>query len=88
MIHTVKTPERFTYESHRWFRDVTEKVQREDSLILDFIGTDYIDSSALGMMLVARDKFSGVSMINCCQNVMKIFEIANFKKIFNIKQKG
>jgi HptB-dependent secretion and biofilm anti anti-sigma factor len=52
------------------------------------ISTEYVDSSALGMLLVLRDKVAGdktaISIKNVRPEVMKILEIANFDKLFTL----
>jgi anti-anti-sigma factor len=50
--------------------------------------TDYLDSSALGMLLILRDKVSGnkdlVVLKGAAADVKKILQIANFDKLFTI----
>ncbi len=47
---------------------------------------EYMDSSALGMLLVMRDKLNAVgkkaSLVDAQGMVKKIIEVANFQKIF------
>jgi len=55
---------------------------------LDFEEVTYVDSTALGSLLLLREQVqkSGRSSIisNCCTDVMRILEIANFQTLFNV----
>ncbi|MEB0155953.1 STAS domain-containing protein, partial [Pseudomonas sp. CCC3.2] len=48
----------------------------------------YLDSSALGMLLLLRDHAGGenskISLINCNKDVGTILTISNFSKLFKI----
>lgn len=59
--------------------------------ILDMSETEGIDSSALGMLLLLRERLGGdrsdISIINVNQSLAKIFQISNFNRLFNIKLK-
>jgi len=81
---TIHIPDRFDFMQHRWFSQEHRLVDNETSVTLDFSKTAYIDSSALGMMLLLRDKALNVNIVNCTDNAMQIFKIANFQKLFEI----
>jgi len=87
----VKLAGRFDFNAHRDFRAAYEGlVENADvqSLIVDLEGVDYLDSSALGMLLVLRDKSStggkSVSLSNPRAGVKQVLDIANFGKLFEI----
>jgi anti-anti-sigma factor len=50
---------------------------------------EYLDSSALGMLLVLRDYAGGdkaeIKISNCSPEVKKIFAISSFEKLFSIQ---
>ena len=50
--------------------------------------TTYLDSSALGMLLLLRDHAGGdqaeVEIVNCSPDVKKILTISNFDQLFKI----
>lgn len=53
--------------------------------VVDLKQTEYIDSSALGMLLLLREAVSGtdkVRIVNCRPAVRRILEIANFNQLF------
>ena len=80
---------RFDFSEHESFRQSYELVQeRPTRYVVDLGETSYLDSSALGMLLVLRDHAGGdsaeVEIINCNQDVRKIFSISNFEQLFTI----
>lgn len=87
----VKLSGRFDFNSHREFRASYEGVLGDTNLreiAVDLAGVDYLDSSALGMLLLLRDKATAasksVSLANCRGNVRQVLDIANFGKLFKI----
>lgn len=56
---------------------------------IDFDGVDYIDSTALGLLLILREraKHAGkaVSLVGAKNSVKTILDIAKFDKIFSMK---
>ncbi|MBI4986894.1 MAG: STAS domain-containing protein [Rhodocyclales bacterium] len=82
---------RFDFNAHREFRDAVDQALQgagAQEIQVDFGGVDYLDSSALGMLLMLRDKARGagktVSLANCRGAVKQVIEIANFSKLFPI----
>jgi anti-anti-sigma factor len=82
---------RFDFNAHREFREAVDQVLKSEGLReiqVDFGAVDYLDSSALGMLLMLRDKARGagknVSLANCRGAVKQVIEIANFGKLFSI----
>jgi anti-anti-sigma factor len=70
------------------YKDNLDKGTR---FIIDMDETDGIDSSALGMLLLLRERAGGdisnISIININQSLSKILQIANFNRLFDIKIK-
>ncbi len=89
-IETLRLPSRFDYSYHRQFGEMyaplLEKSECKE-LILDFSQVEYLDSSALGMMVLLQKKISGN---NGCKIKIKgargateeILQMANMQKIF------
>jgi len=80
----------FTFDAHRDFKDATIKALEDDELKeieIDFANVDYMDSAALGMLLLFNERASGrrISLANCKASVAAVLDIANFGKIFNIQ---
>lgn len=54
---------------------------------MDLRNTDYMDSSAMGMLLQLRDygtKDHEMALVNSNDGVREILQIANFDKIFKV----
>lgn len=88
-VLSIKIHGRFDFGAHNEFRDATKLLDANVKTIeVDLAGTDYLDSSALGMLLVLRDKMSGdksaIRIKNARDDVKKILEIANFDKLFTL----
>ncbi|MDD2883436.1 MAG: STAS domain-containing protein [Dechloromonas sp.] len=88
---TIKLSGRFDFNTHREFRSAYEPLVSEptvQSVVVDFSGVEYLDSSALGMLLMLRDKLGGagkeVALSGVLGNVKQVLDIANFGKLFNI----
>tara|TARA_Y100001949_G_scaffold152171_1_gene138389 strand:+ start:518 stop:823 length:306 start_codon:yes stop_codon:yes gene_type:complete len=81
---------RFDFSTHQVFREAYEK-QPESvrRYVIDMSETSYLDSSALGMLLLLRDYAGGesaaISIVNCNTDVRKILTISNFEQLFEIK---
>jgi len=87
---TIKIQGRFDFSAHQEFRDAYEKVKDEPkSYVVDMKETTYLDSSALGMLLLLRDHAGGdnaqIEIVNCNPDVKKILTISNFEQLFTIR---
>jgi anti-anti-sigma factor len=76
---------------HREFRDAyKDKVENpaKAEFIVDLTQTEYMDSAALGMLLLLHEYAGGdharVTIKNPNQNIRDILEIAKFDRIFTI----
>ncbi|MFJ4348188.1 STAS domain-containing protein [Pseudomonas sp. NPDC089401] len=86
---TIKIKGRFDFGKHQEFRDAYERqAKKPESVVVDLKDTTYLDSSALGMLLLLRDHAGGddsrVSVVNAGSDVRKILAISNFDKLFAI----
>ncbi|AZF17157.1 MULTISPECIES: STAS domain-containing protein [unclassified Pseudomonas] len=86
---TITIKGRFDFGSHQAFRDAYERFYKvPESYVVDLKETTYMDSSALGMLLLLRDHAGGdnsdVRVINSNMDVRKILAISNFYKLFDI----
>ncbi len=87
----IKLSGRFDFNTHRDFRSAYETLVSDPAVravVVDFSDVDYLDSSALGMLLMLRDKLGGVSkevaLAGVRGNVKQVLDIANFGKLFQI----
>ncbi len=82
---------RFQFDSHREFRAAYEQVLSEPAvrtLVLDFSGVDYLDSSALGMLLLLKEKAGAVGksveLAGTHGAVRQVLDVASFARLFKI----
>lgn len=86
---TITIQGRFDFNAHQAFRD---SYQRLDSTprryVVDLNGATYLDSSALGMLLLLRDHAgsdeANIRLINCNPDVRKVLSVSNFEQLFVI----
>jgi len=83
---------RFDFTAHRAFREACAaplESNQIDELDVDLGAVDYLDSSALGMLLMLREKAQAankaVVLSNCRGAARQVLEIANFGKLFVMK---
>ncbi|MGH8380231.1 STAS domain-containing protein [Pseudomonas sp.] len=86
---TIKVKGRFDFGKHQEFREAYErKPKKPDSVEVDLKEATYLDSSALGMLLMLRDHVGGddsdIRVVNASADVRKILAISNFDKLFDI----
>ena len=86
---TITVKGRFDFGSHQKFRDAYERFYKVPEVyVVDLKDTTYMDSSALGMLLLLRDHAGGdnadVQVVNSNSDVRKILAISNFDKLFDI----
>lgn len=89
---TIHVKGRFNFEAHSQFRAAYQSETQSDNppkrVVLDLAGTDYIDSSALGMLLLLREEAGGndadIHIVNTRPEIRKILETANFQRLFKL----
>ena len=79
---------RFDFNAHHDFRNIYRNEKSDAAYTIDMSGTDYIDSSALGMLLLLREHAgndnASITISGCNEDIKKIFAISNFEKLFKI----
>lgn len=86
---TISVSGKFDFQLYDEFRTSYEETDGNGvHYIVDLASTDYLDSSALGMLLLLREHAGGesskVDIINTSTDVKKILDVANFAKLFKI----
>ncbi|HEY7774746.1 MAG TPA: STAS domain-containing protein [Marinagarivorans sp.] len=80
---------RFDASSLDEFRSCYEGGSDLEGYEVNLRKAEYLDSSALGMLLVLRDYAGGdkasITISNCSPEVKKIFAISSFEKLFSIQ---
>jgi anti-anti-sigma factor len=82
---------RFDFNAHREFKEAYTSLLADSTvqtLEINLSNLDYLDSSALGMLLMLRERAEAtnkkISLSSPNPTVIKILDIANFRKLFTI----
>ncbi len=88
---TLRLNGRFQFDCHREFRNAYDAQigdTKVRTFVLDLAGVDYLDSSALGMLLLLREKANqanqAVELVGVQGMVKQVLGIANFDRLFKI----
>ena len=85
---TIHVSGRFDFAAHQEFmRAYKQHPRGEKVFVVDLRDTEYMDSSAMGMLLKLRDyaaKGQPMELVNSNDGVREILRIANFDKIFKV----
>ncbi len=86
---TIEVEGRFDFSAHLDFRNAYEKASpKPKKFIVDMSRASYLDSSALGMLLLLRDFAGGdsaqISIVNCSPEVKNILTVSNFDQLFKL----
>jgi HptB-dependent secretion and biofilm anti anti-sigma factor len=81
---------RFDFSSLQVFRDAYEKVEgNPQKYVIDLADAEYLDSSALGMLLALRDHAGGeqanIRILNAIPDVKKILIITKLDELFSVE---
>ncbi len=86
-VLTISVAGNFSVEVMSDFRASYENIEAE-KYIIDLEQTEYMDSSALGMLLMMREQVGGddadILLRNCGQDIKVILTVANFQELFTI----
>ncbi len=88
---TITLTGRFDFNAHRPFRDAyTPHKEPGTRFVIDFGQIEYLDSAALGCLLLLREHAGGdpsrIRLTNCKPTIAKVLEIANFQKLVTIEK--
>jgi anti-anti-sigma factor len=88
---TIALSGRFDFQVNRPFREACEVALKGEGITvldLDLSRIDYMDSSALGMLLLVRERATAnnqqVLLSGCKGTVKQILDIANFSRLFKM----
>lgn len=85
---TIRINGHFGFPVYRQFREAYEPAGPARQYVVDLQATDYMDSSALGMLLVLRERAGGeraqIRIVNCKPEIRRILDIARFGQLFQI----
>lgn len=83
---------RFTFSDNQKFKSILDMVRAPDRPVhtvdLDLSKLEFVDSAALGMLLLLKDECAtrniSLTLLNPRGQVEKMFELSRFQTIFNI----
>jgi len=79
---------RFDFSLHAEFREAYRNLPPDITYVIDLSKTTFMDSSAMGMLLLLRefagDKGSNICLRNCSPEVRKVLSISNLDKMFTL----
>ena len=88
----LKIEGRFDFNLHGEFQQAYESAMNNNAaskFVIDMELAEYLDSSALGMLLILRDRLGcdpdRQVIVNCNDDVMEILQVSNFDKLFTIQ---
>jgi len=92
-VKTLLLPSRFDFNYHTTFHKQTSELLNDDSwqlLQLDFSDVQYLDSSALGMMVLLAKKVKAQpgrksTVKNATGAALEILNLANMHKLYDIE---
>jgi len=88
-VVTIQINGYFDFNVLREFRQAFEQKERGTAFVLDLRETTYLDSSALGMLLLLREHAGGdtaqITMRHCNAEISMILSTANFHQLFTIE---
>ncbi len=85
---TIHVTGRFDFAAHQEFINAYKSLPKgEKRFVVDLSGAEYMDSSAMGMLLQLREhsnKNRPVELVNGNEGIREILRIANFDKLFKV----
>lgn len=87
---TIKVGGRFDFAVQNEFRDCYYNASpgEKTEFVIDMSAANYMDSSALGMLLMMREYLGGnsadISIANCSPDIKNILTVANFQSLFKM----
>ena len=90
-VFTISISGRFDITAYKDFGEsYKDKLESVSKWIVDMAEGEYVDSSALGMLLMLRERAGGenadINIVNLNSELKKIFTTANFHKLFNMEE--
>ncbi|MBF0371364.1 MAG: STAS domain-containing protein [Magnetococcales bacterium] len=86
---TISISGSFDFKMRTPFRKAYISESGKLPFVVDFANVDFIDSSALGMLLMLREHCGGndsdITLINCKAEIKRLFQISQFKDLFHLK---
>ncbi|ADZ92447.1 STAS domain-containing protein [Marinomonas mediterranea] len=89
-VATIEIQGAFDFSCHKGFTEAIEKLKAEEVVRVDLSQTTYLDSSALGMLILLRDHVKVVNgsvvLFSPDETVNNALKMANFDRLFKIER--
>ena len=84
---TISISGNFDFSVHPAFRSAYDHADDSLNVIVNLNQTEYMDSAALGMLLLLDEHFPNqtIKITGCNKFIKQVLEIANFQKKFDIR---
>ena len=77
---------RFDFNIHSQFRNAYQELPPDTRFVIDLQGATFMDSSAMGMLLLLREhagkEAADIRLVNCNPEIEKILAVSNMDKLF------
>ncbi len=87
---TIAVPERFDISAYKDFsKAYKDKVSQVSECVVDMAKAEFLDSSALGMLLLrerAAKADTTIRIVNCSSGVLNILKMATLDRLFTIEE--
>jgi len=89
-VITISISGRFDFAVQNEFRECYYSSGPDDGLkfVIDMANASYMDSSALGMLLMMREHLGGnsanITLSHCTAEIRNILTVANFQSLFKV----
>ena len=89
-VLTISVSGKFDIGSYKEFSQAyKDRPEAISKYVINMAEVEYIDSSALGMILMLRERAGGekarIDIVNCSAGIKKILKTANFDKLFGVE---
>ena len=78
----------FNFTVYKEFRNAYRDIEANKNIdvSINFAGTEYMDSAALGMLLLLDEHFKDqrINLLNCSEYIKKALDVVKFEQKFNI----
>ncbi len=86
----ITVTDRFDFSQHKAFRDAYGSVSLDGlEIVIDLAQARAMDSSALGMLLVLRERAGGgrsnISLVGMNPNIASVLAVSRFEKLFQLR---
>ncbi|MDH5483719.1 MAG: STAS domain-containing protein [Gammaproteobacteria bacterium] len=83
---TINIDGQFDFSAHPSFRNSYQNIDPSFNVIVNLGNTEYVDSAALGMLLLLDEHFTNtkIKIINTNELTRQVLGIAHFEKKFDI----